>query len=394
MDVIDHCENGSRLTPMANPRNDPEASEVHDGMNASGPLAGLRVVEFAGLGPAPFAAMMLADMGADVVRIERPVNRQTLERGAVLRGRQLLALDLRRPNALVQAASLVAQADVLVEGYRPGVMERLGLGPQPMQSANARLVYARMTGWGQTGPRALTAGHDIDYIAITGALHAVGPEDQPVVPLNLVGDYGGGALYLVVGILAALHAARASGRGQVVDAAICDGTVSLLSLMHGLLQGQRWTDRRHSNTLDGAAPFYRSYRCSDGEFLAVGAIEPQFYAELRERAGLSDSLFDRQLDRTLWPAQTAAMAAVFAARSRSEWLRIFEGSDACVAPVLSLGDSKFEPHLVARGAFVDVGGEEQPAPAPRFSQTPSTARASIVVPEAAAILDRWARRLP
>ena len=363
---------------------------AESGSLRAGPLADLRVIEFAGLGPAPFAAMMLADMGAEVVRIERPANTQILERGAVLRGRQCLALDLRQPEALAQAAALVARSDVLIEGYRPGAMERLGLGPEPMHAGNPRLVYARMTGWGQIGPRAQTAGHDIDYIAITGALHAMGSAGQPAPPLNLVGDYGGGALYLVVGVLAALHTARVTGRGQVVDAAICDGTVSLLSLMHGLLQSQRWTDRRHSNTLDGAAPFYRTYRCRDGEFIAVGAIEPQFYAELRERAGLTDPLFAPQLDRKMWPAQAEALAAVFASRSRSEWLAIFEGSDACVAPVLSLGDSRSDPHLVARGAFVDVGGEAQPAPAPRFSSTPSAARVSVAEPNAQAVLERWA----
>lgn len=357
----------------------------------TGPLRDLRVLEFAGIGPAPFAVMMLADMGAEVVRIERP-SVVSPERGATLRGRRLLALDLRNEAGHAQAMALARQADVLVEGFRPGVMEGLGLGPEALLQAAPRLVYARMTGWGQNGPRAHTAGHDIDYIAIAGALHAIGPDEAPSVPLNLVGDYGGGALYLVAGILAALHEAGCSGRGQVIDSAICDGTVSLLSLMHGLRAKGRWHDARKSNVLDGAAPFYRSYRCADGLHVAVGAIEPGFYRQWRERAGLlDDPLFDDPRDRTQWPAQCAAAERLFASRDRAHWLARFEGSDACVAPVHSLADSLVDEHLVARGAFVEVEGTLQPAPAPRFSRTASAARPSTRVDDAQALIADWTR---
>jgi alpha-methylacyl-CoA racemase len=352
-----------------------------------GALQGLRVVEFAGLGPASFAAMLLADMGANVVRIVRPGHVE-MEMGATIRGRTQLSIDLRVAEGRDSALQLLDAADVLIEGFRPGVMERLELGPDVVLSRNERLVYGRMTGWGQTGPRALTAGHDIDYIAITGALNAIGNED-PAVPLNLIGDYGGGGLYLAMGILAAVLHSRAHGRGQVVDAAICDGTVSLLSLMHGLRHVSKWQDTRQSNVLDGAAPFYRTYRCRDGKHIAVGAIEPQFYKMLLEKLGIDDVLFQRQHDRTLWPEQANYLRCLFAERDRDDWVSLFFGSDACVAPVNSLSESLTDSHLVARGAFVNLAGETQPGPAPRFTATPSSARASAQADNARDVLESW-----
>jgi alpha-methylacyl-CoA racemase len=357
-------------------------------MKHAGPLQGLRVVEFAGLGPASFAGMLLADMGAEVVRVARP-NHVEMEMGATIRGRAHLVVDLRSVEGQESALQLLAAADVLVEGFRPGVMERLGLGPEKVLARNPKLVYARMTGWGQTGPRAATAGHDIDYIAITGALHAIGTED-PVVPLNLVGDYGGGALYLTMGILAAVLNARGKGSGQVVDCAICDGTVSLLSLMHGLRHVGRWRDSRQANTLDGAAPFYRTYRCKDGKHVAVGAIEPPFYKLLVERLGLiDDPLFSQQSDRGMWPQQTAVMEKVFLSRTRDAWALDFADTDACVAPVNSLNESALDSHLLARSAFVDVAGEKQPAPAPKFMGTPGAARPSRQADNVHKLLESW-----
>ena len=356
-----------------------------------GTLAGLRVVEMAGLGPVSFTAMLLADMGAEVVRIARPGHVER-ERGATLRGRSRLVLDLRSEEGREAALALISRADVLLEGFRPGVMERLGLGPDTALQANTRLVYGRMTGWGQDGPRAATAGHDIDYIAITGALHAIGLQ-QPVVPLNLVGDYGGGALYLAMGVLAGVLHARASGYGQVIDSAICDGTVSLLSLAHGLMHAGKWRDERYSNTLDGAAPYYRTYRCADGKFVAVGAIEPPFFRLLLKGLGIDGShheaLFADQLDRTRWADQAQVIAQVFASRSRDEWAHVFAGSDACVAPVNSIAESFDDAHLRSRAAFVELAGERQAAPAPRFSQSPSQVRESSDA-ELDALLDAWA----
>ncbi|WP_066273120.1 CaiB/BaiF CoA transferase family protein [Hydrogenophaga palleronii] len=338
---------------------------------AHGPLHGVRVVEMAGLGPVSFTGMLLADMGAQVVRIARP-RHADMEKGATLRSRTQITLDLHLPDEQQQALTLLEHADVLLEGFRPGVMERLGLGPDTLLARNPRLVYGRMTGWGQHGPRASTAGHDIDYIAITGALHAIGTQD-PAVPLNLVGDYGGGALYLAMGVLAAVLHVRSGGAGQVVDCAICDGTVSLLSLMHGLRHAGLWRDARQSNTLDGAAPFYRTYRCSDGQHIAVGAIEPPFYRQLLERLGLSGSLFADQHDRAGWAEQARTLQAVFAQRTRNEWTELFTGTDGCVAPVNSLQESLYDPHLQSRTAFIEVAGEMQPAPVPRFAATPSRA---------------------
>ncbi len=342
-----------------------------------GPLRDMRVLEVGGIGPAPFAGMMLADMGALVVRIERsaaPIQ----ERGPTVRGRQLLDLDLKDPAACEKVRELAAHSDVLIEGFRPGVMERLGLGPQRLCADNPRLVYARMTGWGQSGPLAQRAGHDIDYIAITGALHAMGPHDrEPPVPLNLVGDYGGGAMFLLAGILAACFEMQRSGQGQVVDAAICDGTLSMMSLFHQLRSEGRWKDAREANLIDGGAPFYRTYECLDGRYLAVGAIEPQFYARLRHFAGWNDPVFADPYDESRWPEMSARAEAIMRTRTRDDWVLLFEGQDACVAPVLSIEESLSHPHLQARGCFVEIEGLRQPAPAPRFERTPSQARASV-----------------
>jgi alpha-methylacyl-CoA racemase len=360
-------------------------------VDVQGVLHGIRVVEIAGLGPVSFAGMLLADMGADVVRVVRP-GHVDLEKGATLRGRTQVTLDLRKPEEQQEALALLAHADVLLEGFRPGVMERLGLGPEAVLARHPSLVYGRMTGWGQHGPRAAVAGHDIDYIAITGALHAVGGDD-PVVPLNLVGDYGGGALYLAIGVLAAVVHVRSGGAGQVVDCAICDGTVSLLSLVHGLRHAGRWTDSRQSNTLDGAAPFYRTYRCSDDLHIAVGAIEPPFYRQLLERLGLGGPLFADQHDRSRWVEQAEALQAVFGQSPRAHWDEMFSATDACVAPVNSLAESVCDPHLRSRNAFVDVAGETQPAPVPKFVSTPSRAGPSRDA-DARQVLAAWTAGIP
>lgn len=351
-----------------------------------GVLHGVRVLEIAGLGPVSFSAMLMADMGAEVVRVSRP-GHVDMERGATLRGRTQLTLDLHTPDGQKKAMELASHADILLEGFRPGVMERMKLGPDEVLSRHPKLVYGRMTGWGQIGPRASTAGHDINYIAIAGALGAIGGDD-PMIPLNLVGDYGGGALYLTMGVLAALLHVRSGGSGQVVDCAICDGTVSLLSLMHGLRSAGRWQDSRASNTLDGAAPFYRTYRCSDGQFVAVGAIEPKFYRLLVERLGLDCTLFSEQHDRARWSEQAQALSSAFRQRTRAEWEDLFSDTDACVTPVNSLVESFSDPHLKARGVFIDVEGEIQPSPAPRFSNTPSRARSSNAV-SIQDVLSRW-----
>lgn len=342
--------------------------------SATGPLRGIRVVEFAGLGPAPFAAMLLSDMGADVVRIDRRGTGGYSPTDITSRGRRLVELDLKEAADLEAARALVNAADILIEGFRPGVMERMGLGPQDPAIRNEKLVYARMTGWGQFGPLHRAAGHDINYIALSGALAAIGPGDGvPVPPLNLVGDYGGGALYLVAGILAARLEAMASGRGQVIDCAMCDGVISMMTLFHTFAADNQWDDtRREANLLDGGAHFYRTYECADGKHVAVGALEPKFYALLREKAGLDDAAFDDQNDARRWPSLTERMRAVFRTRSRAEWCEILEGTDACFAPVLTMSEVGRHPHIAARESIVEFGGVRQSAPAPRFSRTPSS----------------------
>jgi alpha-methylacyl-CoA racemase len=337
----------------------------------TGPLAGLRVVELAGIGPAPFAGMLLADLGADVVRIDRPggpaLSVVPPEQDVLGRGKRSVALDLKDADDVRRVLDLVARSDLVVEGMRPGVAERLGVGPDDCLARAPALVYGRMTGWGQQGPTAGTAGHDITYVAVTGALGASAPpSDPPMPPLNLLGDFAG-ATYLVVGLLAALHEARMSGVGQVVDAAMVDSTAHLTTMFHGLMAAGAWQDRPGHNLLDGGAPFYGTYATSDGRWMAVGALEPRFYDELVAGLGIDEA--DRT-DPATWPALRGRIAVAFAARTQAHWVDVFAGSDACVAPVLGLGDAARHPHLVARGTFVDRAGVVQPAPAPRFSRTP------------------------
>ncbi len=353
-----------------------------------GPLSGFRIVEFAGLGPGPFASMMLADMGADVVTLTRGEQPQGLRGTVMMRGRRTIVTNLKDKATVAEVLTLLDGADALIEGYRPGVMERLGFGPDVVLGRNPRLVYGRMTGWGQHGPLAHAAGHDINYIALTGALAAIGPRERPVAPLNLVGDYGGGALYLVVGILAALLEAQRSGKGQVIDCAMCDGAASLMSIFSELAAGGRWRDERESNMLDGGAHFYGTYECADGQFIAVGSIEPQFYAELRRLAGLDDTIFDAQMNAADWPAMKARMADIFKTRTRAQWCEIMEGTDVCFAPVLTLSEAPNHPHMAARQVFVKHEGVTQPAPAPRFSRTPSAIRATQTA-DIADILAEW-----
>jgi alpha-methylacyl-CoA racemase len=336
-----------------------------------GPLRGIRVLELVGIGPGPFCAMLLADLGAEVLAVERPASDRSPWPSLFTRGRRRLTVDLKHPHGAGVVLDLVAGADALVEGFRPGVAERLGIGPDECLARNPRLVYGRVTGWGQDGPLAHAAGHDIDYIALAGALHPVGAAGgPPVPPLNLVGDFGGGGMLLALGVAAALLEAGRSGRGQVVDAAMVDGAALLTTQLYELLAAGLWTDRRGANLLDGAAPFYGVYETADGRHLAVGALEPEFYAELLERVGLGGEALPAQLDRDRWPALRARLGAVFRTRTRDDWCRLLEGTDACVAPVLSLAEAPAHPHNRARGSFVDVGGVVQPAPAPRFSRTP------------------------
>ncbi len=357
---------------------------------SDGALAGIRIVEFAGIGPAPFAAMLLADLGAEVLRVDRPGG-SAWSGDVITRNRRTLVADLKNSAHVDRVGALLDGADALIEGFRPGVMERLGLGPDTILARNPRLVYGRMTGWGQTGPLAHTAGHDINYIAITGALAAIGPRAHPVPPLNLVGDYGGGSLYLVMGVLAALLSAQRTGQGQVVDAAICDGAASLMAMFADLGANGRWTDQRQANLLDGGAPFYRTYECADGNHIAVGALEPQFYAMLLEKLGVDPVEFDRT-DTAAWPALHARFEAVFRARTRAEWSAIFEGSDACVAPVLTLAQAPGHPHLAARGTFARTGSVVAPQPAPRLSRSRArsepTASATLAIDDARATWER------
>ena len=356
----------------------------------SGPLSGVKVVEFAGIGPGPFAAMVFADYGADVVRIECVGTvRDTTD--VLLRGRTIVQLDLRSPVGLQEAFALVGAADILLEGFRPGVMERLGVGPLPCLATNPRLVYGRMTGWGQTGPLAQAAGHDINYIAISGALHATGvPDHPPVPPLNYVGDFGGGGLLLVCGILAALYAVQHLGCGQVVDSAMTDGAALLSSMMYGFKAAGRWNNVRGTNMLDGGAFFYGTYACADERFVAIGSIEAPFYAVLRKHCGLeSDPAFDAQMDEAAWPALRERLAAIFRTRTREDWCRLLEGTDACFAPVLDWDEAPRHPHNLARETFFELDGIIQPSPAPRFDRTPSPVPATSVVASIADVLNRW-----
>jgi alpha-methylacyl-CoA racemase len=335
----------------------------------TGPLHGTRVLEVGGIGPGPFAAMVLADLGADVVRVDRPAAVQSdphAPRDLLARGRRSVVVDLKHPEGVGVVLALAESSDVLVEGFRPGVAERLGVGPDVCLERNPRLVYGRMTGWGQDGPFAHRAGHDIDYIALAGALEPIGrPGEPPPPPLNLVGDFGGGGMLLALGIACALVERASSGMGQVIDAAIVDGAALLTTLFHSIPMGPRGT-----NALDGSAPYYDVYECADGKYVAIGAVEPEFYAELRRVLGLDGPEWDRQRDRASWPDRKAELAALFRTRSRSEWCDAFDGADACFAPVLSLDEAPQHPHNVARGTFVELHGVVQPGPAPRFSRTP------------------------
>jgi alpha-methylacyl-CoA racemase len=368
----------------------PEQSDPETATSAvSGPLTGFRVVEFAGIGPGPFACMMLADMGADVITLDRVGGNRNLK-SATGRGRKVVEIDLKDDAARSHVLDLLDHADALIEGFRPGVMERLGLGPDVMLSRNPRLVYGRMTGWGQQGPLAQAAGHDINYIAVTGALAAIGPAEKPVLPLNLVGDFGGGALYIVVGVLAALLEAQKSGRGQVVDAAMCDGAASLMTMFFDFAAAGRWNSGRESNFLDGGAHFYGVYQCACGHFISIGSIEPQFYALLRQHAGLSDQAFEGQMDCGAWPSLKQKLTEVFKTKTRDEWCEIMQGTDVCFAPVLDLHEAPRHPHLAARKTFIERHGAIQPAPAPRFSRTPSSIRESETA-DIATLVASWRR---
>ena len=346
----------------------------------SGPLEGVRIVELAGLGPAPFAGMMLADAGAYIIRIDRS-DRATYPPkdgphvDLMNRGRRSVAVDLKHPDGVALVLDLVAGADGLMEGFRPGVAERLGLGPDVCLVRNPKLAYGRMTGWGQDGPMAQAAGHDIDYIALSGALGAIGRQgERPVPPLNLVGDFGGGGMLLAFGMVAAILGARATGTGQVVDAAMVDGAASLMTMTYTLRAAGIWQDERGTNLLDTGAHFYEVYECADGGYFGVGAIEPQFYAEFMRLLGLGEEDLSTQMDRTTWPAMKQRFAAIFATRTREEWESVFAGTDACAAPVLSPAEAPDHPHNKVRGTFTEVAGVVQPAPAPRFLATPGEIR--------------------
>ncbi|MEO8927766.1 MAG: CaiB/BaiF CoA-transferase family protein [Caulobacteraceae bacterium] len=337
---------------------------------AQGPLLGMKVLEFAGIGPGPFCGMLLSDLGADVVRIDRKGAASRGKADVTARGRRSVALDLKSPAAVEACLRLMESADALFEGFRPGVMERLGLGPAPALARNPKLVYGRMTGWGQSGPLAQAAGHDMNYIALSGALAAIGTRDKPIPPLNLVGDFGGGALYLAFGLLAGVIHARATGQGQVIDCAMTDGAASLMAMFYGFKSAGFWIGERRSNLLDGGAHFYDTYQCADGGWISIGSLEPQFYALLLEKTGISDPDFKSQMDRSQWPALKEKLAGVIALKTRDEWSEIMGGSDVCFAPVLDMDEAPRHPHNLARETFVEIEGVTQPAPAPRFSATP------------------------
>jgi alpha-methylacyl-CoA racemase len=342
-----------------------------------GPLAGVRILEIAGIGPGPFAAMVLADMGADVLRIDRAQNVSPKPGEAppgdlLNRGRRSVGVDLKKPDGVAALLKLVEQADALLEGFRPGVMERLGLGPDVCLERNPRLVYGRMTGWGQSGPLAHASGHDINYIALAGTLHGIGRAgEKPLPPLNLVGDFGGGGMLLAFGIVTALFERSRSGRGQVVDAAMVDGAALLMTMMHGFRHLGAWSDERGTNLLDTGSHFYDTYETADGQYVSIGSIEPQFYAELLRLTGLEGEELPRRMDRSSWGFLARRLTEIFKSKTRDEWCEIMEGTDVCFAPVLSMGEAYEHPHNVARGTFVEVAGKLQPGPAPRFSRTPA-----------------------
>ncbi len=362
-----------------------------------GPLQGIKVVELAGIGPAPMCAMLLADLGAEVIRVDRLAPADLgIDSGRqynlLERSRRSIAVDLKSAEGVEVVLKLAEQADALIEGFRPGVTERLGLGPDVCLARNPRLVYGRMTGWGQDGPMALAAGHDINYIALTGVLDAIGTSGgQPVPPLNLVGDFGGGALYLAFGVLAGLLEARTSGQGQVIDAAMVDGAASLLTAIYGMYGSGSWQLERGTNILDTGAHFYGTYECADGKWISIGSIEAKFHAELLEKLGLEESDIPDRMDRSRWVEHKKRLTELFLSKTRDEWCAVMEGSDVCFAPVLSMAEAPSHPHNVARGTFVEVDGVIQPGPAPRFSRTPGQVQSPPPDPgqHSEAILADW-----
>ncbi|WP_025769298.1 CaiB/BaiF CoA transferase family protein [Thioalkalivibrio sp. HK1] len=336
-----------------------------------GPLEGVRIIELAGLGPGPFAAMVLADMGAQVIRVDRrSAAGSGSRRDALKRGRRSIALDLKKPEAVEVVLRLAERSDALIEGFRPGVTERLGLGPEVVGERNPKLVYGRVTGWGQSGPLAPAAGHDINYIALSGALASIARAGEaPVPPLNLVGDFGGGGMFLALGVVAGVMEARSSGKGQVVDVAMTEASAILMTMIYAMYARGMWSLEPGTNLLDSGAHFYDTYRCRDGKYIALGSIEPRFYAELREKAGLCDAAFDTSMDRKAWPELKRELAEVIARKTRREWCDLMEGSDVCFAPVLDMAEAPEHPHNIARRSFVEIEGTVQPAPVPRFSRT-------------------------
>ena len=357
-----------------------------------GPLSGLKIVEFAGIGPGPFCGMLLSDLGADVVRIDRKGGRGGAKTDITGRGRRSVALDLKQPAAIEICLKLIEKADAAFEGFRPGVMERLGLGPDVALKRNPKLVYGRMTGWGQFGPYAQAAGHDMNYIAITGALDAIGTREKPIPPLNLVGDFGGGALYLAFGLMAGVISARATGKGQVIDCAMSDGAASLMAMFYGFKAAGGWSDAgRRSNLLDGGAHFYDTYQCSDGRWISIGSIEPQFYALLLEKTGINDPAFQAQMDRSKWDGLREKLATVIATKTQAEWCAIMDGTDVCFAPILNMDEAPRHPHNAARKTFVEIDGVTQPAPAPRFSATPGAIQGPppAIGAHSAEVLSEW-----
>lgn len=358
----------------------------------AGPLSGLRVVELAGIGPGPHAGMILGDLGADVVRIDRPSSGwRDVAKDTTQRNRRVLTADLKSDEGRDVVLKLVAKADVLIEGFRPGVTERLGIGPEHCAKVNDRLIYARMTGWGQAGPRSQQAGHDINYISLNGILHSIGRAgERPVPPLNLVGDFGGGSMFLLVGILAALWERQRSGKGQVIDAAMVDGSSVLFQMMWQMRGSGMWSDERGTNMLDGGAPYYDTYECADGRYVSVGAIEPQFYAALLAGLGLDATKLPAQGDATRWAELRAVLTDAFAAHDRDHWTKVFADSDACVTPVLAFGEVLTEPHITERNTFYELDSGLQPSPAPRFSRTASDSpRPATAVTDVQVLLDDW-----
>jgi len=350
----------------------PRRSAEEEALTQGGPLAGLTVIELAGLGPGPFCGMMLADMGAEVIRVDRAGAASWSADSSLGRGRKSIAVDLKKPGAAELILRFVAKADALIEGFRPGVAERLGLGPDICLATNPRLVYGRMTGWGQTGPLASAPGHDINYAALSGMLWPIGPADRPpAIPLNLVGDFGGGGMMLALGITAGVLSARATGKGQVVDAAMVDGAAVLGTIIFGMIGSKTWKVEREANMLDGGAPFYGVYETADGRYVSIGSLEPQFYAALIRLLDLTDPRFAKQWDKAMWPDLRATLTATFKSRSRDAWCDLLDGSDVCFAPVLDPAEAAIHPHNVARGTFTEVDGAPMPQPAPRFSATPT-----------------------